>query len=417
MMAGEELEKLLQSQRDAQKLAQSVEITGEDYTQPVNRNDIKSSPDYGASIATAVAAGFLLGPVGGLAMGIAQGIVTKRERKNQLDRMAEETNAYNDIDETLNNEINRLTSVATSEEDIAQLQTLRTRKDIAMRGMISGSPTLNRAGMEELSKVNGLLTSFAENQEAQRIEKEAYNAELRRALDEQGYQRHNDIQNDFEVEAAVYNNLVNKTNLAIEALNGGNTAEVKTAIKSIEQALEPGAIVRDADIDRLTNLGTFIQGVTGWLDKQVTGAEISPGAKDQLYDLLGTIVNNERSYFSQREEYYYERLKDAQVPEKYWDQYNLVDNLKYSKPDRMAKTNEGQDDSSAIARIGAKVNEKAQQAVENIGKVADDPVSFVDRFLRDFNNNRKFLMMQMDELRTDEDRAAKGITQPRIYNQ
>ena len=416
-MAGEELEKLLQSQRDAQKLAQSVEITGEDYTQPVNRNDIKSSPDYGASIATAVAAGFLLGPVGGLAMGIAQGIVTKRERKNQLDRMAEETNAYNDIDETLNNEINRLTSVATSEEDIAQLQTLRTRKDIAMRGMISGSPTLNRAGMEELSKVNGLLTSFAENQEAQRIEKEAYNAELRRALDEQGYQRHNDIQNDFEVEAAVYNNLVNKTNLAIEALNGGNTAEVKTAIKSIEQALEPGAIVRDADIDRLTNLGTFIQGVTGWLDKQVTGAEISPGAKDQLYDLLGTIVNNERSYFSQREEYYYERLKDAQVPEKYWDQYNLVDNLKYSKPDRMAKTNEGQDDSSAIARIGAKVNEKAQQAVENIGKVADDPVSFVDRFLRDFNNNRKFLMMQMDELRTDEDRAAKGITQPRIYNQ
>jgi hypothetical protein len=83
----------------------------------------------------------------------------------------------------------------------------------------------------------------------------------------------------------------------------------------------------------------------------------------------------------------------------------------------MAKTNEGQDDSSAIARIGAKVNEKAQQAVENIGKVADDPVSFVDRFLRDFNNNRKFLMMQMDELRTDEDRAAKGITQPRIYNQ
>ena len=40
------------------------------------------------ALATAVGVGWLLGPVGGLAMGIAQGILGKKEKQNALDAFA-----------------------------------------------------------------------------------------------------------------------------------------------------------------------------------------------------------------------------------------------------------------------------------------------------------------------------------------
>ena len=284
------------------------------------------------ALATAVAAGFILGPAGGLLMGLAQGFLGKKERQNILDMQAKENEALTDSRAILTSQFDDLRAGATNPEDLRQLDTLQTQQDAAFRLLFSGSPQLQEQGMGLLQDVQGRLNDFANTQETQRIDAEVRDAELRRVLDQEQYDRFNGIKVRFDDDSQGYEDVMGATNVAMDALANGSPADLWAAGILVNRALDPTSVVRPEEAAAVGKLGSLWTQAEVMLEKARSGITILPEERRNLQSLLGTIQAGAQQIQLAREARYFTELEDAGVPPKYWDNFRLVDSVPAADP-------------------------------------------------------------------------------------
>jgi hypothetical protein len=279
------------------------------------------------ALATAVAAGFILGPAGGLLMGLAQGFLGKKERQNILDQQAKDNEALNDSRAILESQFDNLRQGATGPEDLRILDGLQTQQDAAFRLLFSGTPQLQEQGMALLQNVQGEINTFAAAQETQRIEADVRDAELQRVLSQESYDRFNSIKVRFDDDSRGYEEVMGATNVAMEALTKGSPADLWAAGILVNRALDPTSVVRPEEAAAVGKLGSLWTQAEVILEKARNGTTILPEERRNLQSLLGTIQQGAQQIQLAREARYFTELEDAEVPVRYWDNFRLVDSV------------------------------------------------------------------------------------------
>jgi hypothetical protein len=327
------LQSLLAMQGDAQDSAANLSKLEEARTEFMSRGGDEADFALPEAMATAVGVGWLLGPVGGLLMGVAQGILGKRERQNAIDAYADDMGVLSETNDIFNDELDRLAVTVTNPNDLEQISALQTQKDAAMRMMSSASPELQQKGSDLLADFSQRMNDYALAQENQRIEQEAYQAQMARELDSSQQSIVQGLHADYDSQSANYEQIVLQSNAARAAIEKGDPISLNAALIMVNKALDPTSVVRPEEAKALGNVGTVLEQTRSKLGEWIeTGAPISEEQRQELYGLVDTIQTTARSFQATRDMRFQERAIDAGLPEKYVNDFELVSKLPIYAP-------------------------------------------------------------------------------------
>lgn len=287
-------------------------------------------PEAGA---TALAAGFVLGPVGGLLMGLAQGFLIKDERQNILDQFAAENEALGNANNVFNDQIERYALTATAPEDIDQLSGLQSQKDAAMELMMSGSPELQEMGSAMLQEFSTEMNAYAVRQEEQRIEADIKQKEMQRELTNTQQSIQSGLRDDYDAQSAGYETILQGSNNAKEMIARGNPVDIVAALIQVNKALDPTSVVRPEEAKALGNVGTKIEQWTQKVDEWAgSGLPLSMSQRKDLMTLVEGIEKTARGFQMQRDIRFQDRAVKDGLPAKYVNEFRRVDDLPAFRP-------------------------------------------------------------------------------------
>lgn len=359
------------------------------------------------ALATAVAAGFILGPAGGLVMGLAQGLLGKRERQNILDQQAATNEALNDSKAILESQFDNLRQGATNDDDLRILDSLQTQQDAAFRLLFSGTPQLQEQGLTLLQSVQGEINTFAANQETQRIDADVRDAELQRALSQEQYSRFNSIKVRFDDDSQGYEDVMGATNVALEALASGSPADLWAAGILVNRALDPTSVVRPEEAAAVGKLGGLWTQADVMLEKARSGITILPNERRDLQALLGTIQQGAQQIQLSREARYFTELADADVPPKYWDNFRLVDSVPAADPRPIRNVRP-----EPRPEPGAPPADPADPAASTLDQAVGAGVGLLDRARLWTTDRFEQLWTHLDEERRKNEERLRGRNRP-----
>lgn len=316
------------------------------------------------ALATAVGASFVLGPVGGVLLGVAQGILGKREQQNALDAWADEQGVLNQADGIFNDELERLATTTTNPNDLEQLSAMQTQKDAALRMMMSSSPDLREQGAAALAEFQTNLNAYTVRQEEQRIAKESDDARIRRELDNEQFTRYESLQDDFTNESQNFTDVMQATDIALQALSSGTPADLWAASILVNKSLDPTGIVRQEEAEAVGKMGSLWEKANVILEKARSGETILPEQRRELSGLLDTIRTTVTKHQLAREARYSDEVDDAQLPLKYHDNFRLVESTPAANPAPIIEQSGGPADEAGSA---------AADIVEELFPLDDSP--------------------------------------------
>ena len=276
-------------------------------------------------IATAVAAGFILGPVGGAVMGLAQAWLGKQERQNILDQWAQENDTWDQVDSILTGRIEDLEKNATNPNDLEQLQQYRVQQSAALKMARSGSPDMQRKGMEALAAIDTAINGYTVRQEEQRIAQEQIDAEVARELTAEQRATYQEELNRFEDQSANYIATLDKANEIRANLETGNPATLSAAIVGVVKLLDPTSAAMEGEVGAWRGIGNLRDRLSGFVEQLAEGKPLNSKQAEDLQTLVDNVVAGRKEIQLARQSRAISRLDTLEVPEKYWREFNIVD--------------------------------------------------------------------------------------------
>ena len=285
--------------------------------------------DFGTpeAIATAVAASFILGPVGGLLLGGAQGWLKKRADQSVLDQIVKEQTVLTDSAAVYDDVLQGFKDSATSEEDTAQVAVLEAQRTAAVEMMTSGDVALRDQGLEAFAKFEAGLQGYSTLQETQRIAGDAEEARQRVELDDRQFSRFTGMQTDFTNESESYLAVNQSINTALAALQNGTPADLHAAVVLVNKALDPESVVRAEEAAAFGNMGSALEKGFQFVGEQFQGQTLTANQRRNLGGLLLNIKNETTRFQLTREARFSDQVIDAELPGKYHDNFRLVENV------------------------------------------------------------------------------------------
>lgn len=331
--AQKELQNLLEMRGEVQDAGANLAALQQQRNQfgAIEEEDAKfATPE---ALATAVGASFILGPVGGLLMGLAQGILGKQERQNAIDQFNRENAAYGEMNAVINDEFDRLSAGVTNDEDLAQLSTLQSNKDAAMKLLESGSPELVEQGMAMFQEVQTGMHEWAKTQETQRIEGEVRDAQIARDLDTQQQGNFKGLLDDYDSQSANYKQTVLASNQAMELIERGNPVDIVAALIAVNKTLDPSSVVRPEEAKALVAGGDLLEQAQRKLE-EYAGSGLPLGVEDrkELMTMVQGLTNQARGFQMQRDIEFQKRAVTLDLPSNYVQHFRMVDDLPAFKP-------------------------------------------------------------------------------------
>lgn len=376
--AAQELAALTASTREAEERA--ANLAAQDRERGLSGADRRTSEPEEASfalpeaLATAVGAGWILGPAGGIALGIAQGIIGKREKQSLLDQFAAEQDAVQNVKDTLDGQFDELLADAQNPDDVDQLNAYRAQQDAAFKMLMSGSPAMQEKGAEMLAAVQAEVNGYTERQETQRLEQEAIDAQLKRELDQEQYTRFTALQDDFQTESQPYEDVQGAVNVAYEALERGTPADLHAALVLVNQALDPNSVARESEVQAFARMGNLFEKTGAIIQQHLgSGQQATPEMRRDLIQLLSTIENNNRQMQLAREARYTTELDIAGLDNpKYREPFRRVSSVPaYQRQGLQNAGGPGQTVQDTASEATAGAQEAAEGLQEQAGGVLD----------------------------------------------
>ncbi len=325
--AADELQNLLDMEVDAGTAQDNLAKLQEARTQFNPNPDQEADFGWPEGAATAVAAGWILGPVGGLLFGLAQGLYTKKQEQAALDSYINTGEALGSAADIFHSELDRMALAATNPNDVAQLSAMQTEFDTAMQLMSSASPELQQKGSEMLASAHTKMNDYAVRQEEQAIELKAYDDELRRAMDQEQYDRFTALHDDFRAESQGYEDVMLATDNALNALQNGTPSELWAAGILINKALDPTGVVRQEEAEAVGAIGSIWDKANTLMEKARSGQTMLPEQRQELMGLLYSMRETSTEFQLTRQSDYLERAELAGVPQQYWGTFQKAQNV------------------------------------------------------------------------------------------
>ncbi len=323
--AQEELQALLDMQDDAQQSQANlakIESSRHDFVAQSSGGSAKF--DMAQALPFIVGASWIMGPVGGLLVGLAQGILGKRARQNALDAYNDEMGTLEATQDIFHDEISRQALLASSPEDIAQLSAIQTQMDAAVEMMSSASPELQQQGGDLLSDASVRLNEYTVRQETQQIAADAYDAQLQRDLDKEDLANYKTAIAAFKAESTRYEDMMQATDIALDALANGTPADLWAAGILVNKALDPTGIVRKSESDAIGEIGSYWEQANVFMERARSGQTLLPNQRKELSALIYSMRETNTKFQLAREARYADQNEDMKMPAEYRNNFRLV---------------------------------------------------------------------------------------------
>jgi len=264
------------------------------------------------ALATAVGASFILGPLGGILLGAAQGILGKQMKQGALDQFMAESSALTDSADIVRNQITELrANDQLSKEDQQQLDALEAGLDVGLR---NGQPELVQKALEGVQ-------SYTVRQEEQRLADELRIAELGKYRDGvfQGMRK------DFQAESQNYIKTMRQGNNALRAYETGDAASIYAAGKLFEKSLDPDSVVMAQELEGQGTLGNLWEATMNKIDKLVgSGLPIDDQLRQEFAGVVDMVLRASEVEQINIQQRYVEEAQERELPMKYWDNFDAI---------------------------------------------------------------------------------------------
>lgn len=325
--AQDELQSLLDMQGEAQDAQANLAKLEDARTKFIARGGDEADFALPEALATGIGAAWLLGPAG-ILLGVAQGILGKKEQQNAIDAYNSEVQAMSATNDIFNDELDRLALTVTNPNDLEQLSSLQTQKDAAMQMIQSGSPELMDKGRAMFEQFSTGLNEYTVRQEEQRISVEAMDAQMQRELGQEKYARHRSLLGDFHAESSEFEAQQATANNILQSLNNGDGASVTAALATLPLLVNPEAgATTEAEVEIWQKIGGTFDGLRGRVEKELGTGGLTDATRREIIDVTHQYKRNSIAFQQAREARYGDAVGVEEIPQKYWSQYNLSGTL------------------------------------------------------------------------------------------
>ena len=283
------------------------------------------------ALATAVLGSVLLGPVGGILLGYAQGALAKKEKQGLINRYSKTENVHDTSSKIYDDNIKALVFGA-SEEDRDQLFTMQAMKNSAVALSKSGIPQLQEQGGKLMAKAWEAIDAFAVTNKKQKIEAQVKSDELTRALGKEGKADYDKSISVFRAESASYIKVQLSTANLINALNRGRPVDQLAAVKLMEKTLDPQSVVRGSEAEAYGRLGSSLQQWDGFKNRLATGETLLPQQSREMRELALSIYDEVYKLQLAREIRFSDEITDKEIPIKYHNNFRIAERYKPPVP-------------------------------------------------------------------------------------
>lgn len=316
------------------------------------------------ALATAVGASFILGPIGGILLGAAQGWLGKQERQNAIDQWNSQQNALTDSMGVIQGQIDSFRMATDSEDDLAQLSAIESSLKMGTRLAQAG----NQKGLELMAGAATALENYTQLNEEQAIAAEEREAQRRVDLDNEQYNRHSGLLDDYDAQSANFETVNKKNATAREMINRGNPVDIKAALIQVNKALDPISVVKPEEAQALGNVGTLYERGLSLLDEAIgSGQGLSDTQRKELLTLVDTIDRANTAYQMKLDSRFQERAIDAGLPQKYINDFRRVTDVPAFKPTAFqSQEQQGETAQGNVAQPTMSQVERTQFALTNL---------------------------------------------------
>ena len=294
------------------------------------QDDDKGEAKFGTAeaIATTVLSSLILGPVGGLLLGGAQGWLKKQADQTILDQIATEQNVLTDAAATYDDVLQQAKDSATSEEDLAQIAVLEAQRSASIDLMTSGDVALRDQGLEAFAKFEAGLQAYSTLQETQQIAEDAEQTRLGVELTARQLSSYNKSIDSFRSESSLFEATMQSTNQALIALESGSPADIWASSILMNKALDPESVSRESESAAVQAQGTRIEKWQARANKELsTGSGMSAETRRLYKNLVRDIQANVTGFQLAREARFMDEAIDNELPDHYLDNFRLASTL------------------------------------------------------------------------------------------
>lgn len=341
-------------------------------------------------IATAVAAGFILGPVGGAVMGLAQAWLGKQERQNILDQWAEDNDTWDNVQGVLNERLDNLSSTATNSNDLEQLGAFRAQQDAALKLVRSANPNMQQRGIDMLSNIDTEVNDYTERQETQRIEQEAIDAQIARELTAEQRTLFRDELNRFDDQSENYLATIEKANEIRAQLRSGNPATLAAAIVGVVKLQDPTSAAMEGEVGAWRSVGNLTDKFMGYVNQLDEGRPLTTGQAEDLNTLVDNIVTARKEMQLNRQSRVRDRLDALEVPEKYWQEFDIVGDYPAVQRRPIEWRSGGEDVAEEAQQVGNQMAEDGGNILDAARGVVTDGLESVSNWFNDQKQTTAF---------------------------
>lgn len=321
-----ELEGLLDLEaRGKAEAAQSARILEEDQREARRDPQKKARFATPEALATAVGAGWLLGPAGGILMGVAQGILGKREQQKILDESAQVQESLNASRQVISDELERarLTAGPGDQEALATLQA-----QLDMAAQYSLNPYMQEASAQLTQNVGDELLKIQIKNEEQDIAAAAEEARLQRELDARQYSDFTGLRKDYDSQSQGFENGRLAANKARDALSRGNPVDLVAATRLAIRTVEPTGPLTDADVAAYGRIGNVRDRLESLAEEWVgSGASLSDPMRRDFLVMINSFERENAALQMTRDLRFQELAGIAELPERETSYFNRVREL------------------------------------------------------------------------------------------
>lgn len=326
------------------------------------------------AIATAVFATVLLGPIGGILVGGAQGLLKKQSDQKLLETLANEQSLLNTSLDIRSDQLTAFRDSAVNANDLEQIEVMQTKLDVANEYIKGGNPEQAAAIMQGLDTD---MQTHARNQETDRVAFEAEVKADKRQLGLDTYARYDGMRNTYDAQSAGWIARQEAIKIGRGALMTNNPAMLNTAMVMINKAIDADSAVLQGEKDSTAAMGTLWDKAQNILNQVGDGAQLTASQRRQFgeaFDQIDDISTAIQLRIDQRAQ---KRAVEDLIP-KYADRFNLVGEMAPREP--LNIPNDAKDEIQNMpADIGEKIGrfladqwdkEKALQT-DNIQAITD----------------------------------------------
>lgn len=360
--------------------------------QPETDDEGKAKFGTAEAFATFVVGSVLFGPVGGVILGGAQGIMKRQAEQSILDQMANEQNAITEAVSVFDLQLDEFKAAASSDEDLAKIGVMEAKKTAALEMM--RVPSLQEGGLTAFASFENDMIAYSNTQDTQRIAKDANDARLLVELGDKQFNRYTDMQKDYTSTSAAYVETMRFGDLTLRALEGGTPAQIYAARIGFNKTIDANSAVLGEERDALEATGSFEEQSFQAFLKAWNGSESSSKQRRELADAtLMTMAAAQRQQ-SIRETGYTDRLAQDNFPPKYYDDFLksqsqeiYIPTIEPDAAEIAFNLDQAAKDNQSMA-IGDLVDD-AKAGIETVTNFANKKEAQIGKFFGDLNPNLK----------------------------